>query len=729
MEAKPRNLPYPKAVGFIVTNEFCERFSYYGMRTILSLYLRGKLGYTDNGATVIYHIFSMFAYFFPLLGAMIADGWLGRYRTILYLSLVYASGSSLISISAMPQLNLPTMQLTILALLLIAFGTGGIKPCVSAFGGDQFRLPEQERYLGYFFSMFYFAINAGSLISTFLTPILRADVHCFGSNDCYPLAFGVPGILMVSSIVVFVAGKRLYIIKKPAGNVLGRVATCIGYATVKSFKSKDKREHWMDRADDKYDKNLIEDVKSLLRVLVLFIPLPLFWALFDQQGSRWTFQADRMKQDIGSWTLKADQMQVLNPLLILLFIPLFEVAIYPFLTWCKLIRKPLHKMIWGGMLAAFAFIISGIVELSLLPSYGTPVAEGFAQLRVYNGFNCKFTLSTANLNALDVNATVNVEIGPLSAYEKLDIIADRVVETPYYLQGESNTQCADIAYSGYFNLKEKTANSFFISKKGINNFTDNNDKAIGGVNVRFLTNVNDVVHIRIEDKKNRDVLSIRSNNSTQMKIPKGVTNVYIDGNVVLKDFHFKSGACYTINVYEDVLGTYTANAVMITPANSVHILWLVPQYVVMTMGEVMFSVTGLEFSFTQAPVSMKSVLQSVWLLTVAFGNLIVVLIVEGNFLDAQWKEFFLFAGLMIIDMLIFTMMAFRYQYRNLDSSDENLTAAEMKQPEKAPPSPALTQGPTQGSAQGPTQGSAQGSTQGSTQAPTQAAEQTSSNKN
>lgn len=74
---------------------------------------------------------------------------------------------------------------------------------------------------------------------------------------------------------------------------------------------------------------------------------------------------------------------------------------------------------------------------------------------------------------------------------------------------------------------------------------------------------------------------------------------------------------------------------MITPANSVHILWLVPQYVVMTMGEVMFSVTGLEFSFTQAPTSMKSVLQSVWLLTVAFGNLIVVLIVEGNFLDAQ----------------------------------------------------------------------------------------------
>ncbi|XP_047040748.1 peptide transporter family 1 isoform X2 [Helicoverpa zea] len=682
MEAKPAKLPYPKAVGFIVTNEFCERFSYYGMRTILSLYLRDKLGYSDNGATVIYHVFTMFAYFFPLLGAMIADGWLGRFRTILYLSLVYAAGSTLISISAMPQLNIPTMEFTILALLLIAFGTGGIKPCVSAFGGDQFKLPEQERYLGYFFSLFYFAINAGSLISTFLTPILRADVHCFGDNDCYSLAFGVPGILMIVSIIFFVAGKKLYIIKKPAGNVLGKVSTCIGHAVVKSCKSKEKREHWLDHADDKYDNNLIEDVKSLLRVLVLFIPLPVFWALFDQQGSRWTFQADRMEQDIGSWTLKADQMQVLNPLLILIFIPIFEVAIYPFMSWCKLIRKPLHKMIWGGILAACAFIISGIVELNLLPTYGTPVSEGMAQLRVYNGYNCTFTLNTATLNTLEKNATGDFQIGPLSVYEKLDILADKSVDLPYYLQGEPGTECADIAYSGYFNLKEQTANSFFINKEGIYNFTDNNDKAIDGVNVRFLTNLNSKVNISIESRKNQSLLNIFSDDTTQRRIAKGVSSVRVGDDVVLKDFDFKSGAVYTINVCDNSDSSYDANVVMITPPNSIHILWLIPQYVVMTMGEVMFSVTGLEFSFTQAPASMKSVLQSVWLLTVAFGNLIVVLIVEGNFLDAQWKEFFLFAGLMLIDMLIFTTMAFKYKYNELRSSEENLAIEEIKLPEK-----------------------------------------------
>ncbi|XP_049885461.1 peptide transporter family 1 [Pectinophora gossypiella] len=677
----PEKLPYPKAVGFIVTNEFCERFSYYGMRTILSLYLRDKLGYSDNGATVIYHTFTMFAYFFPLIGAMIADGWLGRFRTILYLSLVYAAGSVLISVTAMPPVPFPQLPFTIIALLLIAFGTGGIKPCVSAFGGDQFKLPEQEKYLGYFFSLFYFAINAGSLISTFLTPVLRSDVHCFGDDDCYPLAFGVPGVLMVVSIIFFIAGRKLYVVKNPAGNVLGKVASCIGHASLKSCKTKDKREHWLDHADDKYDKGLIEDIKGLLRVLVLFIPLPVFWALFDQQGSRWTFQADRMEQDIGSWTLKADQMQVLNPLLILIFIPLFEVAIYPFLSWCKLVRKPLHKMVWGGILAACAFIISGIVELQLLPTYGTPVSEGLAQLRVYNGYPCNFTLKMAD--TMDNN--ISIIIGPLGAYEKLDIVTENEKQLSYSLEGAPNTECSNMAFSSYFHLKEKTANSYFILHERVQSFVDNNDKAIDGVNVRFLSNIPKVANITIEDvKKNRIKLNITSDDFNQKKIERGTYDVIIDNQTVIRDFAFKLGAVYTINVHKDNEQTYHANPVMITPANSVHILWLIPQYVVITMGEVMFSVTGLEFSFTQAPASMKSVLQSVWLLTVAFGNLIVVLIVEGNFLDAQWKEFFLFAGLMLIDMLIFMLMAFRYKYVELRSSTEDLAVEEIKLPEKLP---------------------------------------------
>lgn len=110
-----------------------------------------------------------------------------------------------------------------------------------------------------------------------------------------------------------------------------------------------------------------------MRVLVLYLPLPVFWALFDQQGSRWTFQATRMDGDMGSWDIKPDQLQMLNPLLILIFIPLYDVAFYPALSLIG-IRRPLQKLTMGGILAGVAFIISGVVELklevSLLVCYG-----------------------------------------------------------------------------------------------------------------------------------------------------------------------------------------------------------------------------------------------------------------------------------------------------------------------------------------------------------------------
>uniref|UniRef100_A0A6P7G229 Peptide transporter family 1-like isoform X1 n=2 Tax=Diabrotica virgifera virgifera TaxID=50390 RepID=A0A6P7G229_DIAVI len=198
-------IPYPKSVFFIVSNEFCERFSYYGMRTILILYLTNILLFSESQSLVTYHSFSMAVYFFPIIGAIISDSFLGKFNTILYVSMIYASGSILLALTASDPIGLPKVGFSVLGLLLIAVGTGGIKPCVAAFGGDQFRLPQQEKDLERFFSLFYFSINAGSLISTFITPILRNDVHCFGNESCFPLAFAVPGILMIISV-----GKSLY---------------------------------------------------------------------------------------------------------------------------------------------------------------------------------------------------------------------------------------------------------------------------------------------------------------------------------------------------------------------------------------------------------------------------------------------------------------------------------------------------------------------------------------
>lgn len=90
-----------------------------------------------------------------------------------------------------------------IGLALISIGAGGIKPCVNTFGGDQFKLPEQATQLATYFSLFYLTINVGSFISGLVTPVLRADVHCFGRNDCYSLAFGAPSVLMFVAIGEF----------------------------------------------------------------------------------------------------------------------------------------------------------------------------------------------------------------------------------------------------------------------------------------------------------------------------------------------------------------------------------------------------------------------------------------------------------------------------------------------------------------------------------------------
>ncbi|GFG30408.1 hypothetical protein Cfor_05861 [Coptotermes formosanus] len=675
LSAKPK---YPKSVFFIVSNEFCERFSYYGMRTILAIYLRNVLGYNDDDATVIYHVFAMLCYFFPLFGAMLADTLLGKFRTIFYVSIVYAIGNVVVALaSATGAIEIPARELSIVGLLLIAVGTGGIKPCVSAFGGDQFKLPQQERQLQQFFSLFYFAINSGSLISTFITPVLREDVKCLDQETCYPLAFGIPAILMIVSVIIFVIGKRLYIIKKPEGNVVLQVSKCIGHALVRKGKLKkhEKREHWLDYADDKYDKTLINDTKATLRVLFLYLPLPIFWALFDQQGSRWTFQATRMTGELGSWALKPDQMQVVNPLLILIFIPVFETVVYPLLARCN-IKRPLQKLGIGGVLAAVAFVISAIVEIQLQDTYAVLPQNGEAQLRVFNGFDCRVTVNVSGIGS--------DKIEPLNFWQAPTIPGSG--ETIHNITIFGDSSCSqNFILDESVKVTEMQAVSYFLT------YNSNNDTVLNALNtpsqfdiidksetgdplLRVIYNFHEswdrtLKFQEVDGTVSKEfTLNVSSHATEMMELPTTIYEMTLDGKR-LSDQKLQIGGVYSLIVQENENGTQH-NLLTITQPNSVHMLWLIPQYFVITMGEVMFSITGLEFSFTQAPVSMKSVLQAGWLLTVAFGNLIVVIIAEAKFFDSQAHEFFLFAGLMLVDMGVFAFMAMKYKYVEIAEEDD-----------------------------------------------------------
>ena len=141
----------------------------------------------------------------------------------------------------------------------------------------------------------------------------------------------------------------------------------------------------MDVAKPKYGDTFVEDVKCFLRVIVLFLPVPIWWTLFDQTGSRWTFQATRM---YGGGFIKPDQMQVANPVLILILLPVFDRFVYPLCAKCNFLKKPLQRMIMGGILCALSFVISGILELKLQTTYAIIPAEDFSDLNMMSNIPC-----------------------------------------------------------------------------------------------------------------------------------------------------------------------------------------------------------------------------------------------------------------------------------------------------------------------------------------------------
>ncbi|KAL4677508.1 hypothetical protein H8959_020182 [Pygathrix nigripes] len=655
---------YPLSIAFIVVNEFCERFSYYGMKAVLILYFLYFLHWNEDTSTSIYHAFSSLCYFTPILGAAIADSWLGKFKTIIYLSLVYVLGHVIKSLGALPILGGQVVHtvLSLVGLSLIALGTGGIKPCVAAFGGDQFEEKHAEERTRYF-SVFYLSINAGSLISTFITPMLRGDVQCFG-EDCYALAFGVPGLLMVIALAVFAMGSKIYNKPPPEGNIVAQVFKCIWFAISNRFKNRSgdipKRQHWLDWAAEKYPKQLIMDVKALTRVLFLYIPLPMFWALLDQQGSRWTLQAIRMNGNLGFFVLQPDQMQVLNPLLVLIFIPLFDFVIYRLVSKCGINFSSLRKMAVGMILACLAFAVAAAVEIKI--NEMTPAQPGPQEV----------FLQVLNLADDDVKVTVvgnennSLLIESIKSFQK----------TPRYSKLHLKTKSQNFHFHlKYHNLslytehsvQEKNWYSLVIREDG-NSISsmmvkDTESKTINGMTtVRFVNTLHKDVNISLSKDTSLNVgedYGVSAYRTVQRGEYPAVHCRTEDKNFSLNLGLLDFGAAYLFVITNNTNEGLKAWKTEDIPANKMSIAWQLPQYALVTAGEVMFSVTGLEFSYSQAPSSMKSVLQAAWLLTIAVGNIIVLVVAQFSGL-VQWAEFILFSCLLLVICLIFSIMGYYY---------------------------------------------------------------------
>lgn len=325
----------PRGIPYIIGNEAAERFSFYGMKTILFVFMtkylldaQGNSAFmTETQAREAVAWFVASAYFFPVFGALLSDVFLGKYRTIIALSVVYCLGHLALALMDLPEALLqatflPKVWLG-LGLLLVAVGSGGIKPCVSAHVGDQFG-ESNKHLLGKIFGWFYFSINFGSFFSTLLTPWLLKH-HGPG------WAFGVPGILMALATTVFWFGRRKFVHVPPTG---------ISYVR-QTFTG--------------------EGLGVLLKLAPIYLFISVFWSLYDQTGSAWVEQAQQMDRNFLGVHWLESQVQAVNPLLILIYIPLSVFVVYPAINRVFPLT-PIRKIGMGLFLTVVAFCVSAGIQ-------------------------------------------------------------------------------------------------------------------------------------------------------------------------------------------------------------------------------------------------------------------------------------------------------------------------------------------------------------------------------
>ncbi len=331
----------PPSVPYILANEAAERFAFYGMSSILVIFMTNNLMgpggalnvMADESAREWFHWFTAAVYFMAIMGAVISDLWFGKFRTIIWFSLVYCVGFFVLMVDH-TRLGLSA------GLILIALGSGIIKPCVSANVGDQFG-PSNKHLIQKLYSWFYFSINAGAAVSMWLCPIL---LDKWGPG----VGFGVPAVSMVVATTAYWLGRRKMVDIPPAG-----------------------AKAWSEIFDR-------EQRGNLAKIGVIFLFVAMFFALYYQSQSAWVLQAKKMdltwlsfpwwNADHGLYlreiTWLPAQMQAANSVLVLVMIPGFAYGVYPALNrlWNMTL---LRKMGIGLFVTAGSFLVPIWIETQI----------------------------------------------------------------------------------------------------------------------------------------------------------------------------------------------------------------------------------------------------------------------------------------------------------------------------------------------------------------------------
>ena len=604
---------WPSGIKYIIGNEGCERFSFYGMRAILYIYIVGLYvnyaGMDEESAKIAgkqtYHYFGSAVYALPLIGAIIADRLLGKYRTIIWLSIVYCLGHAALAIFENPawqeqlfgSVLVEPITGLIIGLGLIAVGSGGIKPCVSAHVGDQFGSGNWH-LLQKVFNAFYFIINFGSAFATVLIPVIRGTevvdpvtgFHSYTGSVTW--AFAIPGILMGLATIFFWMGRKDFVHVPPTQppklgllDVLAKSSLfmVIGYPI------------FLHGADSSIWLTLFISAACFAAFIVLFLMRQnikeddgflavLFYSAKNWiQGNSTAATDDSLAEDdirrnrffapaakkFGSEAAEGP-LAVLKIMSIFIFVSVFWALFDQHgSTWIEQ-AKAMERSFdfdpagWWvfGLSLGFTLALAGALMFQKMEHrvtaglVGVVSGAAFALYAVQTDF--QFTVQPSQVGAVNpFMVMILIPVTVFGLYPLLDRLGFK--PTP---------------------LRRMTMGMFMA--------------AFSFVAVALIQQA-------MDDRSPTD--------------------------------------------------------------DKIHVLWQMVPYLILTLSEVMVSITGLEFAYRQAPKTMKSVIMGFWLFTVTLGNLLVVLLAgfEGM---TPVKFFWTFAGLMAVAGALFAIGAHFYKSKD-----------------------------------------------------------------
>ncbi|CAL4172689.1 unnamed protein product, partial [Meganyctiphanes norvegica] len=645
VESRTKKIKYPKGVFYILPFYCFERLVYYGLLGGSALYLQQRLGYTAPDASSILSLLMSVSYFTPVIGAMIADVWLGKVRTVLIMCVFLCGGCILFTTSAVS-----TSAITgVSGLLMLGLSSGLIKAIIYSLGGAQFKLPEQKEQQFRYFSTFIWIRCLGYFLAITLMSQLRDSIQCFG-DDCYLLPFSILSGFIIVGAWIFYLGRHLYNENAPANNTLLESAKCI-YCAIKCSLSRGtpKKDHFLDHAKGTFNDSLIYDIKRTLRILVVFSAFPMCWALIYQSYIGIVFLAKRLDRSLGGFQLPPEMIVALNPLLSLILIPILRIP------W--VVKTPPMRTSTTRLLTAMVCLFLGFVPYTLLNMAveQDKIPENKAEIHFYNTQKCPVQIHFAGQKTIDVLPQSQL------AYRDVTILLNNTASFSFSSQctyASNKTEPIDIKLLGGHTSVILILENTIISLDPTVEYLKDGD---ADAKVRLLQVKSNFDKIYLRNNDFKYVFKSLEPNSTYFTRLKPQTYEVLSSNTILGTAVIQQDGVYDIVAHGNEISVFE-----MTAPSSIHVAWVFPLYILITLGEIMVTVDTMDFAYSESPIQMKALLQAGQLFTTSIGLWILALLTKLFSLieilnHKQSYQTIIYAILIAINAVLYKILLYRYQ--------------------------------------------------------------------